>query len=405
MNGYQIPSCKLLEVWYVNSMSFPDSSKPPRSLEGVRNFLEQQLAHHLPEAVVSEVMPITPDASLRRYYRVNFKQAVLIPALGEGPEVGASVSTAVAMIFDAVASPEATGNSIGSDESYVSLSAFFRANNVAVPALYVDARKDSMLLIEDLGDRALIDLVREAEAQDRPSLLSTFEGAIREIARIQSIPKNHEYFAFRRTFDKATYVREMEEFRDFCLAPKTPAESVVEVTNALFDFLGDTLNTLERVLVHRDFHAWNVLVDSKSAVRIIDFQDALMATRPYDVVSLLNDRDMDSLLGPELYHSLVLTAASTLTSSVDDRARFLWEYDRVLLQRDLKVSGRFAKLVQVRGLLQYGKWIPGTLRRIGRTLERIIAQGEPYPAYDSFLTAVSPLFEEIRQGYEDPLRF
>ena len=331
---------------------------------------------------VAAIVPLTPDASLRRYFRVQLSRQT-------------DRSTIVVMKFDSVACPEAAGGIVvDSDYAYVELSKFFADHQVAVPQLLFDSRARGLLLIEDLGDTQLISLLRNPSAAHE----ALFTQALQQIVKIQSIPPAPGFFPFERYFSADLYTREMNEFRDFILLPQGTAPADISLVESLFSSLADELDRLPRVLVHRDFHGWNLLVDQRGQVRVIDFQDALCATRAYDLVSLLNDRDMDSSLGEPLYRSLVQSFARE-TGEVE---RFLREYDRVLLQRDLKVAGRFAKLVAVRGLHSYGGWIPGTLRRIGRTLERLSATED---SYRPVLERLSVLLPAIADGAATPVRF
>ena len=400
-----------------------DSTKripPPSAIADVTALVSDLLQKKFPGISIADVRPLTPDASLRRYYRIRlaapFSFSRGSQRLGSGLE---PVSTCIAVLYDAVASPEATGFRIDSDDAYLQLATFFAEHGVSVPLLYADFREQSVFFLEDLGDRALIDVTRTGT---KTEVRDAFLKAIDQINLIQQIPEDTEFFAFRRRFLAATYIREMEEFRDYCLIPASASQETIAVADALFVFLGAALEKFPQVLVHRDFHAWNLMVDPRDRVRVIDFQDALIATRPYDLVSLLNDRDMDAALGRELYRELVLYGATQEQDSQmqggEDRAGeapknpayggaqgFLYQYDRVLLQRDLKVAGRFAKLVAVRGLSQYAQWIAGTQRRIGRTLERIIAGGAESPLFAGFLSSVSPVVPEVAAGAREPERF
>jgi aminoglycoside/choline kinase family phosphotransferase len=332
------------------------------------------------------ITPLTPDASLRRYFRVTF-------------EDGTSV---LAMHFDSLACPEfGSGPKIDSDRAYVELSKFFEARQVAVPRLLFDARERSLLLIEDLGDQTLARLL-----QSRPPdavVRKGFEQALDQIIALQSIPPQPSLFAYQRSFTSSLYLKEMSEFLDFVFTPLGPSEERRAPVVRFFENLAMQLAQFPPVLVHRDFHAWNLLLDRQGRIRVIDFQDALLGSRCYDVVSLLNDRDMDSLLGTAVYRDLVRSFAHRL----NPEQGFLEEYDRVLLQRDFKVSGRFEKLASQRGLLHYRKWIPGTLRRIGSTLQRMrMREGENgnqdiEEVLDIFRTYLAP----IDQGASDPLLF
>jgi hypothetical protein len=114
-----------------------------------------------------------------------------------------------------------------------------------------------------------------------------------------------------------------------------------------------------------------------------------------DVVSLLNDRGIDEVLGRDLQQRLL----SLFLSSVDDRPHFASMYDEYLLHWDFRVSGRFALLSDVKGVERYRAWIPSTLRRLGRTLGRVQHSMEGAGEVVRVLSEFSP---DISYGAQDP---
>ena len=199
------------------------------------------------------------------------------------------------------------------------------------------------------------------------------------------MPQDH--FLTQRVFDREVYLKEMDEIIDYAIGREEGACLL-----PFFDEIASYLDALPRVLVHRDYHSWNLLVDKAEKVRIIDFQDALLAPRTYDLVALLNDRDTDALLGEKRYQMLV----DYFKEQSSYGEEFFKEYYSALLQRDIKVVGRFSKLSKERGLSSYERWIPGTLRRIGKTLARIPQSSTAKDAI-SFL---SERFPELKAAYE-----
>ncbi len=343
-------------------------------IDQVRPVLE---AWRASDTLVS-LVPLTPDASTRRYYRATF-------AANEP-------KTVVAVFYDSVASPEYEGVvQVNADRAYVELTRLLASHGVRVPEIYLDTGDSGVVVLEDLGDRLLADIAADSSESSSDTAFPFFESALEQLVRMQSIPSDSEFFAFQRSFSAKAYYNEMREFLDFLLSKKNPKEKEVAAIEHSMKALAEHLQSLPKVLTHRDFHGWNLLIDARDRLRVIDFQDALMAPRTYDLVGLLNDRDMDSLLGRERYTALV----HAFREMCGAQAEFFHEYDRVLLQRDLKVSGRFAKLTE-KGLPRYQEWIPGTLRRIGRTLSRLSDEGES--AFAETTTIIRGYFPEIDKG-------
>jgi len=303
-----------------------------------------------PTATLKSIGVITPDASTRRYFRLHLNNSF--------------VPTVVAMVFDSFVSPEAGGaKSIRADESYVELTKFFVKAGLAVPELYFDSRDNGILLIEDLTDCSLGSLLDKLEQTKK--LPAYYEAAVNQILLLQNIPFDSNFFAFKRAFTESVYLAEMSEFTDFVLSASSLDVSELSVVQHSLNQLAAELSSMPQVLVHRDFHSWNLIVDQRERVRVIDFQDALLGTRCYDIASLLNDRDSDAAIGDALQNELLELFFKGVGSNLKI------EYLKALLQRDLKVAGRFEKLASQRGLKNYLRWVPGTLTRIGKTLNEI----------------------------------
>ncbi|MCC6219608.1 MAG: phosphotransferase [Deltaproteobacteria bacterium] len=308
------------------------------------------------------ISPLTPDASLRRYFRIALEGSECVP------------QTIVAMVFDSLKCAEVDGGEVlNCDEAYVRLTELLRENSVAVPELYFRNYEPAILLIEDLGDRLLATALRESVSGDVAGgevlgVDAMYRRAVDELVKIHSVVRPAEHFALSRSFTKSLYVKEMNEFKDFLQEGEQDKEWISALLEGIFESIASELMVQENVLSHRDFHSWNLLVDSGGNIRVIDFQDALLAPRCYDLVALLNDRDTDVGLGARRYDMLLkyFCEKTAYGSSFDN------DYRMVLLQRDLKVVGRFFKLATQRGLVSYKQWIPGTLRRIGVSLNAIV---------------------------------
>jgi len=107
-------------------------------------------------------------------------------------------------------------------------------------------------------------------------------------------------------------------------------------------------------------------VDGAPRLRIIDFQDALLGTRAYDLVGLL--RDSYVALSPSLLDGLV---AHFVTTAQIDAARFQHLFDLQVVQRKLKDAGRFVFIDRVKRNPSFLVHIPNSLEYVARSLARL----------------------------------
>jgi aminoglycoside/choline kinase family phosphotransferase len=318
------------------------------SIQDVKSILTDQHQSVFPSAKLLSIEQIAGDMSPRRYFRLKDSDG----------------RTTVAMVFDSRAVPEAESQiSVDSYESVVGLTDYLLARGVPVPRIITASEELGIILEEDFGEEFLAGVVAKDRARARPVYLE----AIDCLVRLQTREHDQNFFALKRGFSAASYLKEMEETRDYYLPWKglQVRQELLDQLTVELGKLAERVASLPRALALRDYHCWNIMLP-RGSLGVIDFQDALLASRCYDVVALLNDRDTDSLLGEELYEELLEYFFSQHPAGEELRT----EYPLTLLQRDLKVLGRFAKMKLIRGLTYPEVWIPGTARRIRKTLEK-----------------------------------
>lgn len=120
--------------------------------------------------------------------------------------------------------------------------------------------------------------------------------------------------------------------------------------------LFDKLNKQNQCLVLRDYHVDNLMLfnyKNSQEVGLLDFQDALIGSVAYDLVSLLEDarRDVDKQNKTILYQYF-------LEQSGYDKNSFDADYQVLSLQRNLKILGIFARLAMRDKKEQYLQFIP-----------------------------------------------
>jgi len=334
-------------------------------------------------AEVERIAPLAGDASTRSYARAWLR----------GP--GAPPTAVVMLLADrgiAMSSDElAVFDRPPAELPYVNVHHFLARIGVDVPELYVDASAAGWLLLEDIGDVPLWDAV---QGRSPDEIATLFERAIAQLLRIQldgSAQPDDSCLAFQQAFDRRLFDWEFEHFIEYGLlarAPRPVPAGELEELRAHFGRLSDFLDAQPRVLNHRDFHAWNLYVQN-GRVRVIDFQDALLAPAPYDLATLLGDRDTPTLIRPEIERRLLDAYASAWAARGGRpwQRQELWDvYAACALQKAFKVVGRFHYLNTVKGKPGYLRYLPPTWRQIARLLaaradlapvQRILAQYAP----------------------------
>ena len=132
--------------------------------------------------------------------------------------------------------------------------------------------------------------------------------------------------------------------------------------------LFDLLDKENQVLVLRDYHADNLMVvkdrDGMSSVGLLDFQDAVIGSKAYDLVSLLEDarRDVDEKNRQQLLQYY-------LDKSGCDEKTFMRDYEILSLQRNVKILGIFARLSLRDGKHNYLNMIPRVLAFVHARLD------------------------------------
>ena len=327
------------------------------------------------------------DASSRRYYRAQLKgtdapSSVVVMQLPAGSSLPLS-SEELAVFKEP---PR--------ELPFLNVHRFLRAIGANVPALYGGWEKEGILLLEDLGDSALWDRVQSVNEME---VLRWYKKAIDQMLVVQIRGTQHRddsCIAFQQRFDYRLYMWEFDHFLEYGLQKRpgsraTPA--FVKRLRTIFSSMAEHLDREPPCLNHRDYHSWNLMIHREQVV-LIDFQDALLAPLQYDLASLLNDRVTDSVIKPHLEESLLsyyMQKSAALGKAVPDRDQFVETYLLSALQRDFKVVGRFHYLDLVKGKTTYKKFIPSTVRRLKRNLQRL-------PQWAHLVPLLADHFEEMR---------
>jgi aminoglycoside/choline kinase family phosphotransferase len=284
---------------------------------------EQRLNEYLRETGSNaQTEQLTPDASTREYFRIRRN--------GE---------TAIACVY-----PEPF---MASEQSFLDVSDLFRRNGLPVAEILDYSEKLGVIVQEDLGNTILRDVISTASDGAREQLL---DEAIKLIARIQAATTDaleSGSIAGRLKFDTEKLVWELNFFRTHyfeTLRDRRLSTAEIDALNKEFLELSRELEDRASVLCHRDFHAANLMIDSRGDLRIIDHQDSRIGTTSYDLVSLLLDRitEVPSSEWLASKRELLLNERIKLGLTKLDRVEFATEFRIQTIQRCLKAIGTFS---------------------------------------------------------------
>jgi N-acetylmuramate 1-kinase len=308
--------------------------------------LEQYLAEQQLTGQTLKVMPLTGDASDRRYYRVLLKDArPIVLALHAGP-------------IDYASMP------------FVAIAKLLAELPVPVPRILHHSDPLGVLGLEDLGDVTLQAHLGAATATEHSGLYRQAVGFIVRMQQRGEALRSDAYPPYRIAFDVEKLTWELEFFvKHYLLAYKGAAltDAQREVIREEWSAIVDELASEPRVLCHRDYHSRNLMLHDGS-LYIIDFQDARMGPDTYDLVSLLRDSYVD--LSTQQVDGLIAYFLAHKSGDAPDEDEFRRRFDLMALQRNLKALGTFGYMTTSRNNTVYIQYIPRTLAYVKANLAK-----------------------------------
>jgi aminoglycoside/choline kinase family phosphotransferase len=316
--------------------------------------------------------PMPGGASTRRYFRVR-----------------AGNHTAVAMFVpDGPKAEEVIKGEASSRRwPFLEVRELLAARGVDVPALYGEATGQGWLLLEDLGDDTLASVLL-AHPDRREEL---YVRAVADLGRAQvalsDLPPG--CVVSSRAFDDDLLSWEMHHFREWGLEARGIVLSSEE--RSVFDRvaarLARRIAAFPRVFVHRDYQSRNLMVRRAGSLCWIDFQDALLGPRIYDLVALLNDSYQK--FDRRFVEARLDDYARSVSLGPAEREALGREFDLVTIQRKLKDAGRFVFIDRVKGNDSFLKFVEPTIAKAAASAARL-ADDEDVAALSQTLARVLP---------------
>lgn len=310
----------------------------------------------------ARTIPLTGDASDRRYFRVlEPDKPSIVLALHGGP-------------FEYDALP------------FVNVARLLARASLPIPAILDHADDLGVLAIEDLGDVTLQAHLGVAALEHR-RLYREAVGYIELLQRRGAELAGEDYLPYTLAFDVEKLTWELdfflkhfvEGYRGVVLDPEQRGGFRRECRP-----IAEELASEPRVLCHRDYHSRNLMLH-RGQLYLIDFQDARMGPDTYDLVSLLRDSYVD--FTEEAVSDLIAYFLALKGGGAAYEQDFERRFDLMSLQRNLKALGTFGYQTVVRQNPVYLQYIPRTVGYVQRNLEK-------YPRFGRLRCLLSACLEE-----------
>ena len=290
----------------------------------------------------SKIKEIKGDASFRKYFRIYQKNKSYILASAE---------------------KEKKSNIL----NYVLINKFLSERGISVPQVIDYNYKNGLALLQDLGDKTYLQLIRKSKNK-----FSIYQSLIKYLIKLQRINFKTNIFRFNK-YNFRILKKEIDLFFIWYLPHVLKLKNNSKIKKLRQLLLSILKNNFikNNYFVHRDFHVSNLMVNkkgSKNKIGIIDSQDALIGSRAYDVLSLIDDVRIKTSpnLKQKLLNYYLLLAKKEKNFDIK---QFKKEFSILSVQRAIKIIGIFSRLFKRDKKSKYLKLIPYTWTILNKRLE------------------------------------
>ena len=236
---------------------------------------------------------------------------------------------------------------------YEAVNRFLKKNNINTPKLISENYKKNFIEIEDLGNLTGLKKYKSFK-------INNYKKLFKILKKIQNIKSKKIKTFLKKIYKIPIYsdkllLDEAKLFSNWYLPTKIK-KNETKVLNELNKILKKVIRKLmikKRVLVHRDFHISNIMLNRKK-IYLIDTQDLIYGNPAYDVASLIDDvRFKISLKNREiLYKNFILNEKKNFSSKLRN------DFEILSTLRNLKIIGIFTRLSKRDKKYSYVKMIP-----------------------------------------------
>ena len=289
-----------------------------------------------------KIKEIKGDASFRKYFRIYLKNKSYILASAEW---------------------EKKSNIL----NYVLVNKFLNKKGINAPKVIDYDYKNGLALLQDFGDKTYLRLIKKSKNK-----FHIYQSLIKYLIKIQRINFKTNIFRFKK-YNFRILKKEIDLFfiwyLPYILKIKNNSQ-IKRLRQLLLSILKNNFIN-NNYFVHRDFHISNLMEygdGSQNKIGVIDSQDALIGSRAYDILSLIDDVRIKT--NPDLKEKLLnyylLLAKKEKNFNIK---QFKKEFSILSVQRAMKIIGIFSRLFKRDKKSRYLKLIPYTWTILNKRLE------------------------------------
>ena len=291
------------------------------------------------------VEPVEKGGSDRRFYRIRVgEQSIILAKYGTQRE---------------------------ENRHYVAIARFLAGIGVRVPEIYFHDVAESLIWMEDLGQRDLWSF-RDEPWEVRRSLYCDALDQLLILHTRGHVAHDGESPKLQAEFNAELYRWEQNYFVENCLVRYfglSLDEAEEYCDRSTLDAIADLLAAEPRVLVHRDFQSQNIVIKD-GAASLIDFQGMRPGLAQYDLASLLMDPYV-TLTEEERAELLAHYLETLREAGFEPAQNFERLLDLCAMQRLMQALGAYGFLGLVKEKSEFLAHIAPALQNLRGVLRRV----------------------------------